>query len=1181
MTPRARRSTHHGVRLLLELLEDRRLLSGEPLEATGYGNLPLAFEANQGQVAAQVDFIARGSGYMMSLAPSEAALNLRNSTGDDTLKIQFVGANPQAQVACLDELITKTNYLIGSDPSHWQTDISNYGKVEYQDVYAGIDLVYYGSQGELEYDFIVAPGVDPGIIQLSFDGAEQIELDGQGNLVLHTSGGVVVQEAPVIYQELDGARQLVRGQFVLMSDHHVGFEIGMYDQSRTLVIDPILSYSTYFGGSGSDRGDAITVDSDGNAYITGYTYSANLPTTAGVLQNAKSGTNQTRDVFVAKLNAAGTALVYSTYLGGTRDEVANSIAVDASGNAYVTGATESSNFPVSAGAFQQTNSAFFGIGFVTKLNSSGSALLYSTYLGGSEGFATSRAIAVDGAGNAYVTGDTSSVDFPTQNPLQPIHADEFLGQTSGYSDAFVSKLNATGTALVYSTYLGGTYYDQGNGIAVDAAGNAFVTGSAHTYATSPSGSSKAFPTTSDAFQPTNATPPGSSVPFVTKLDASGSAMVYSTFLGGTAASNDWAQAIAVDSVGIAYVTGSTQASDFPTTPGAFQSTRGGSFDAFVSALNASGSALVYSTFLGGSKTDQPLDIAVDTAGNAHVIGGTQSSNFPISNAVQPLLGGGNDAFVTKLNASGSGLTYSTYLGGSNFDFGNSIAIGPDGSAFLTGFTDSTNFNTTSGSFDTSANGGDDAFVAKLISSSALVISDVSIIEGNAGTVSAQFTVSLSDGGSQTVTVNYGTFDGTATSGSDYQSLSGILTFAPGETSKTVVVPVYGDLVLEANETFFVDLSSPSNALIADSRGVATIRDDDTTKFYVVNDASADQTYRYGAPGNSLGNSALTTGNTAPRGIASNAAGNTVWVADANRKVYVYNASGGVLGSWTAGTLSSTAQVEGITTNGTDVWIVDNKTDKVFKYTAAAGLLSGSQNSSSSFSLNRNNSNAKGIVTDGTSIWVINDSATDKVFKYSLTGTLLGSWTIDPANSSPTGLTIDPNNVSNIWTVDSGTKKVYQYTAAASLVSGSQLAAVTFALTAGNTNPQDIADPPFDLESVSMPVSVARVDSLTAAANMAIRGMQAPLVTVASLGVAPAMPLLGTPPSIISSSTLPRVQTTVRNTDEFMRTLGRSAHMPQSPWSIARKSISHVEIDEFEMAEGIDDWIGLIAYNLGS
>lgn len=359
---------------------------------------------------------------------------------------------------------------------------------------------------------------------------------------------------------------------------------------------------------------------------------------------------------------------------------------------------------------------------------------------------------------------------------------------------------------------------------------------------------------------------------------------------------------------------------------------------------------------------------------------------------------------------------------------------------------------------------------------------------------AVFTVSLSTPSSLPITVGFNTADGTALAGSDYTANSGTLTFAPGKTTKTVLASTLDNTIPENDETFVVNLSNATGSVITESQGVGTITDDDATKFFVVNDASADQTYRYGAPGNSLGNSALTTGNTSPRGVASNAAGNTVWVADANRKVYIYNTSGGSLGSWTAGTLQSTAQVEGITTNGTDVWIVDNKTDKVFKYTAAAGLLSGSLNSSSSFALNSSNTNPKGIVTDGTSIWVINDSTTDKIFKYSLSGTLQGSWTIDAANSSPTGVTIDPTNVSNIWTVDSGTDKVYQYTAAASRTSGSQTAAATFALAPGNTNPQDIADPPVPGSQLTTETSIVSAPAAGSASSaiFASSGLSVPV-----------------------------------------------------------------------------------------
>jgi Calx-beta domain-containing protein len=321
-----------------------------------------------------------------------------------------------------------------------------------------------------------------------------------------------------------------------------------------------------------------------------------------------------------------------------------------------------------------------------------------------------------------------------------------------------------------------------------------------------------------------------------------------------------------------------------------------------------------------------------------------------------------------------------------------------------------------------------------------------------------FTVSLSEPSSETVSVDYSTANSSALAGSDYTALSGTLTFAPGETTRTILVRTLDDTTGEPTESFTLTLSNPVGATIADGTGVGTILDNET-KFFVVDDATANQTFEYASGGVSVEAYALNSGNTAPRGAASTAAGDKVWVVDANKKVYVYNTGGGLLGSWTAGSLNAQAQVEGIATNGTDIWIVDAKQDKVFRYTGAASRLSGSQNAASSFSLNASNTNPKDIVTDGTSLWVVNDSTTDKVFKYTLAGSLLGSWTIDSANASPTGITLDPTNVSHLWIVDNGTDRVYQYDNAAGRTSGSQSASTSFALAAGNTNPQGIADPP--------------------------------------------------------------------------------------------------------------------------
>jgi hypothetical protein len=323
-----------------------------------------------------------------------------------------------------------------------------------------------------------------------------------------------------------------------------------------------------------------------------------------------------------------------------------------------------------------------------------------------------------------------------------------------------------------------------------------------------------------------------------------------------------------------------------------------------------------------------------------------------------------------------------------------------------------------------------------------------------------FTVSLDSASPTPVTVNYSTAAGTALAGSDYIGASGTLTFAPGVMAQTILIQTVDDTISETTETFTMNLSNAVGGSISGAQGIGTILDNDSTKFYVVNDGSTDQTYRYGATGNSFGNSALGAGDTAPRGAVSTAAGTTVWVVDANKKVYVYNSNGTLLGSWTAGSVASNAQLEGIATNGTDIWLVDNKQDKVFKYTGAASRLSGSQNAANSFNLNSGNSNPKDIVTDGASLWVVNDSLfTDKVFKYSVAGALLGNWTIAAANASPTGITLDPSNVGHLWIVDNGTDKVYQYDNAATRTSGSQSASATFTLAAGNTNPQGIADPP--------------------------------------------------------------------------------------------------------------------------
>jgi Bacterial Ig-like domain (group 3)/Beta-propeller repeat len=674
-----------------------------------------------------VKFLTRTGAYNMFLTGDEAVLVLRerkdkkdrdkdkfsvetplaaspakaNSTPtperatESILRMKLRNANATAKVTGMDEQAGTSNYFIGNDPAKWRTNVPTYSKVKYEGIYSGIDLVFYGNQRQLEYDFIVAPGVDPHRIAFDISGAKRIRKDEHGDLVFKTGEGEIRWHKPVAYQEKDGARQLVAARYAITDRNRVGFEVANYDVGRPLYIDPLI-YSTYLGGSSDDVGFGIALDSAGNAYVTGHTYSTDFPT-KNPLQGANTGSPT---VFVAKLNPTGSALVYSTYLGGSGGEAGNGIVVDSAGNAYVVGFTYSTDFPTTPGAFQ-TKFGGPNDAFVTKINPAGSALVYSTYLGGSTGSFDQEAhgIAVDSAGNAYVTGWTSCSDFPTMNPLQAAYG-------GGPEDAFVTKLNPTGSALVYSTFLGGSDYDFGTGIAVDSAGDAYVIG--RTYSTD-------FPTKNPLQAAANG---GQADAFVAKLNPAGSAFVYSTYLGGSLF--DQGSGIAVDSAGNAYVIGDTDSDDFPTTKNAAQPAISGSEDAFVAKLNPTGSSLVYSTYLGGSDYENGYGIAVNSTGSAFLTGSTSSTDFPTTkNAAQPANGGRADAFAAKLDPTGSAFVYSTYLGGSNSDQGWGIAVDSAGKAYITGLTCSTDFPITPGAFQTNLDGDGscnepnvDAFVTK-------------------------------------------------------------------------------------------------------------------------------------------------------------------------------------------------------------------------------------------------------------------------------------------------------------------------------------------------------------------------------------------------------------------------------------------------------------------------------------
>ncbi len=668
-----------------------------------YGKLPLSFEANRGQTVRQVKFLARGPGYTLFLTGDAAILSLHREKTNAVLRMKLHGANAGAGVTGAGALPGKSNYFIGRDPSQWRTNVPTYAGVKYAGVYPGIDLVYHGNQRLLEYDFLLAPGADPRAIDIRFQGARNLTVNGDGALVIGLGGDEVIEPAPVVYQEITGQRQTLAGRYVLRGKDRVGFSVAEYDRRRALVIDPTLVYSTYLGGSGDDQGNAIAVDASGYAYVTGRTVSADFPTTPGILQTGFGGTY---DAFVTKLNPDGTALVYSTYLGGSSWDWGSGIAVDGWGNTYIAGFTLSLDFPITPGAFQTTPVFSEGVGalFVSKLNAAGSALIYSTYV---DGFIDSVCLAVDASGNAYVAGTVQAGYFP----ITPGAFQSTFG--GGNEDAFVTKLNATGSALVYSTYLGGNDNDGAQAVAVDGSGNAVIVGSTESFN---------FPVTPGAFQ---ATTPGNA--FVAKLNSTGSALVYATYLGGGDTS---ANGIAVDSSGDGFVTGWTGNTDFPTTPGAFQTTFPGgvSQTAFVTKLNAAGTAPVYSTFLGVDAAG--FGIAVDGAGNALVTGKVWGSNFPTTpDAFQTNYGGGpQNAFVSKLNAAGSVLLYSTYLGGSGADSANAIAVDAAGNAYVTGYALSADFPTTPGAFQTTLDQPaqcpqnypcGDAFVSKLSLGSAL------------------------------------------------------------------------------------------------------------------------------------------------------------------------------------------------------------------------------------------------------------------------------------------------------------------------------------------------------------------------------------------------------------------------------------------------------------------------------
>jgi hypothetical protein len=672
--------------------------------------MPLAFTKNQGQLPEDVSFYVQGSDKTLYFTRRGVTFALTSTTGDKgttrrwVVKLDFVGANPAVRAKGQDRQEAVISYFKGR-PEDWKTNLSTYGQVVYPELWPGIDLVYSGSVNKLKYEFVVKPGADPNQIRLAYRGAAGVSVKETGQLAVTTPLASFGDAEPYAYQEIDGQRVEVPMAYELNGKtsgdvFEYGFDIGNYDPTRPLILDPaVLVYCGYIGGTGSDMGFAIAVDAEGNAYVTGGTNSteASFPVVVG----PDLTSNGSGDVFVAKVNANGTGLVYCGYIGGNDSEAGYGIAVDASGNAYVTGQVRSTqaSFPVLNGPDLIYNGGDYDA-FAAKVNASGTALTYCGYIGGTD-LDWGYGIAVDASGNAYVTGFTKS----TQASF-PVVVGPDLSFNGGTEDAFVAKVNASGTALSYCGYIGGTDVDRGEGIAVDASGYAYVTG----YTTSTEAS---FP---EIVGP-DLTQNGGSDAFVAKVNASGVNLLYCGFIGGSY--DDYGEGIAVDVLGNAYVTGdvrSTEAS-FPVVAGP-DLTHNGDDDAFVAKVNTSGTALVYCGYIGGTGSEIGEGIAVDHCGNAYVGGHTSSTeaSFPVVNGPDSTYNGGtSDAFVAKVRMDGTALDYCGYIGGNDNDNGYGIAVDIGRDVYLAGWTWSTepSFPVVVGP-DLTHNGGTyDAFVAKI------------------------------------------------------------------------------------------------------------------------------------------------------------------------------------------------------------------------------------------------------------------------------------------------------------------------------------------------------------------------------------------------------------------------------------------------------------------------------------
>jgi hypothetical protein len=659
------------------------LLAASPEFAAG---LPSFFIPNTGQMDAAIRYFVQTPDLRAGFSADAAVFQMH----DLSLRIRFAGANSQATIVGVDRLTAQANFLIGNRPENWSTHVPLYREIRYRNLYPGIDVTYAGVGPRIKSEFLVGPGADPNSIRLEYSSADNValDIDSSGALVVRGEHISAREEPPVVYQESSSGRVRIAGRYALRDGLTVGFEIGAYDRALPLIIDPVLSYATYLGGSGLGAVTGVAVDSFGDLYATGWTEATNFPV-VGPVQASNQGNV---DVFIAKLNAAGSALEYATYIGGNGDDRAAGIAVDGSGLVYVTGSTASTNFPLVTPV-----SSTLGGGrdaFALKLNASGTALVYSTYLGGTN-TDSGTAIAVDASGNAYFAGDTMSANFPVLHAVQPV-----LG---GGTDSFLVKLTSAG-AISFSTFLGGVGNEHSGGVAVDSSDNVYIAGGT---------TSTNFPVVG-SIQAVNG---GGENAFLAKINSTGTAIVYSTYLGGSgggggAGASEEANGVAVDASGNAYLAGVTNSANFPVTIGALQTSYNGVQDAFAAKVNTAGNALVYSTYLGGSSFNWISGLAVSSIGNIYVAGYTSSPDFPTVAPIQTGFNGLYDAFVSEINATGNALVFSTYYGGTGAEVANAIALDSNANMFAGGQTSSLNLPLV-GPIQSANTGGSTGWLARI------------------------------------------------------------------------------------------------------------------------------------------------------------------------------------------------------------------------------------------------------------------------------------------------------------------------------------------------------------------------------------------------------------------------------------------------------------------------------------